>query len=147
MIGIEIVFIGIVVLFALFTLLRSVSFLKVCALCASVFTSWVLLLALYYIYVKYQVDGVLVGILMGGSIVGSMYLLEEKMKERYTLFKLPYFLTLVLGGYVLLTGTLSLQALGVVALLWLAMVLIDFGKKRKGVGVMWRKIIECCKNW
>ncbi len=147
MIGIEIVFIGIVILFALFTLLRSLSLVRVCALCASVFTSWVLLLILSYTTYRYQVDGVLVGILMGGSIVGSMYLLEEKMKERYMLFKLPYFLTLVLVGYALLTGTLSLKALGVVALLWLVMILVHFGRRREKMRVLWRKIIECCKNW
>ncbi|MEX0689815.1 MAG: hypothetical protein WD095_00035, partial [Candidatus Paceibacterota bacterium] len=77
MISINVIIIGIVLLFGSFLVLRSLFSVKVCALCASVFATWLFLLG--YLYLGNGVDPSIIAILMGGSIVGFMYLLEKKL--------------------------------------------------------------------
>lgn len=75
---------GIMVLFVLFAFLREPFHkkfgFKVCAICAAVGLTWVVLLILRFS--GFVVDSLLIGILMGESIVGIMYLFENKAKKR-----------------------------------------------------------------
>lgn len=145
MIDVTLTLIGIVILFALFILVRSISSLKVCALCNAVFVTWITLLIL--LYLDYKINLVFTGLLMGGSIVGVMYLLEQKISKKYQLFKLPFFVTLVSLAYFFLEKNIFIGPIIITLLLWLIITLIHKGKNIKSFQVLGRKIIECCKNW
>lgn len=54
--------------------------LKVCAICTSVSLTWLGLLITYFLNIHQDV--LLIGILMGGSVVGVMYQLEKYFKNK-----------------------------------------------------------------
>jgi len=145
MIDTTLVLIGITVLFALLIAFRSVFSLKVCALCGAVSVTWLTLLILFYL--DYVIDPVLVALLIGGSVVGSMYLLEQKLPEKYQLFKLPYFLMFVSLAYFVVTKSMSVSVMVLLGVVWLIALLIHVGGRVEKLKIVGRKIIECCKNW
>lgn len=142
---IALVLIGITVLFAILIALRSIFPLKVCALCGSVFLTWISLLVLGYL--GYEIPMVFVGILMGGSVTGVVYLLEQKIPARYKLFKLPLYLTLISLAYFILEQTIVVEVAVVFLILWLLMALVYSYRNSKRLKKIGQKIIECCKNW
>jgi len=89
MMDIVFIFLAITVLFALLIGLRSLFNLKICALCGAVSATWIVLLVMFYTGIFN--NPIILGILMGGSVVGTMYLLEQKLPERFQIFKLPFF--------------------------------------------------------
>jgi hypothetical protein len=141
----SIVLIAIVALFAMFIVVRSVFSINVCALCASVSTTWIVLLVL--LYTGSAIDPLLIGILMGGSIVGVMYLLEEKLPEAYALFKLPFYVTLVVSVYVLLAERVSYLTLVILGVVWMFTLVLFVKKDAEHIKALGNKIINCCKNW
>ncbi len=145
MIEITFVLIGIVVLFALLVAFRSIGVFKICALCGAVSIAWLTLLVLFY--ANYEINPVLIGILMGGSVVGLMHLLEQKLPEKYQLFKLPFFITFVFLVYFVLEKSVFIGAIVVVVLTWFVAVVIHIGRRTEGLKALGKKIIECCKNW
>lgn len=145
MIDIPLLLIGIAVLFGIFIVLRSILSLQVCALCGATSLTWITLLTLFYF--DYATDPIFIALLMGGSVVGSMYLLEQKLPEKYQIFKLPYFLTLVSAAYFVIVKNVTMDVMMVLGTLWLIIFLIHAGKRVKKIRGIGRKIIECCKNW
>lgn len=81
------IIISIFVLFFIFTLIKDFIYdktkLKICAICAAVSLTWVSLIILKLI--GYTIDKLILGILMGQSIVGIMYYIEKKMKNKLLL--------------------------------------------------------------
>lgn len=68
----------------------------VCVICVSVTITWVVLLALYLL--GYPIDPTVLAILMGGSVVGSMYKLQELfLKKGWQRFWIIHWLLIVLG--------------------------------------------------
>ncbi|MDP3880770.1 MAG: hypothetical protein Q8Q32_01125 [bacterium] len=145
MISLASVLIIIAVLFLLFLLLRAVFSLKVCAICAAVSGSWIVLLLLFYF--GFGVDAVLIAILLGGSIVGLMYLLEGTLAKQYGIFRLPYFLSALVIAYMLLGGAIEIAAVFALATIWLLAIIVFWGRKKKGFKDLVKKIIECCREW
>lgn len=145
MIDVTLILIWMVVLFAALVALQAIPGLKFCALCGTVLITWLVLLIPFYL--KNSIDPVLVGLLMGGSVVGGMYLLEAKLPEKYHLFKLPYYLTLVSVGYLLLTKEFLFELMLVVVFVWVFAVLIFVAGKFGRLKNFGKRIIECCKNW
>ena len=145
MIDITFVVVGIIVLCAVFILLRSVFSLQICALCGAVSLAWITLLIL--LYMGFEIDPLLIGILMGGSIVGFMYILEQKLPEKYQLFRVPFFLTLVSSVYFILERKIFMDTVSVVSLVWLFTLIIHTKQHTEKIRMLKRKIIECCKNW
>ncbi len=139
------VLIGISILFALFIYVRTYTKLKACALCAAVSLTWIVLLVAFYLGGSVHI--LLLGILVGTSITGISYLLEEKLTKEYLLFKLPFFLTLVSVAYMVIEKIVVLEALIILATLWIvsgALFVNRDAEKLKGLA---GKIISCCKNW
>jgi hypothetical protein len=136
---------GILVLFILFIIFRSVTSFKVCALCAAVATAWIILLILFF--VGSPIDPVFLGILMGGSIVGVLYLLERNLPERLSIFKLSFFVTLLALVYLILGGNVDYQGGIVLVLLWIVSLGIYALRTVAGFKTVAKKMIECCKNW
>ena len=145
MIDIVAILLGIIVLFAVFIWLRSAFSLKVCALCAAVSVTWIVLLVLFYI--GSFTDLLIIGILLGGSAVGVVYLLEGKFSESFQVFKLPFYLTLILAIYFVLQQNLEFKAVIVLVLLWIFVGVIYVGRNTIRFKILARKIVECCKNW
>ena len=145
MIELSTALLGITVLFAVFLVLRSLFSLKVCALCAAVATTWIILIVLFYLGTTINLT--LVGILMGGSVVGVMYLLEQKLPADFIIFKLSFFLTLITIAYFVLEKNIDYKGLITLASVWVLSFVVYANRntgKFKSIG---RKIIECCKNW
>jgi len=141
MINLNTIIILISALFIIFVILRSYTPIKVCALCTAVFSTWILLLTLFY--AGLSIDPLLIGILMGGSIVGSMYLLERKLPEKYTVFKLPFFLSLISIVYFLLNKEVILGSVIIVGGIWIIFVIFYLNNEKRFI----QKIIKCCRNW
>jgi hypothetical protein len=120
--------------------------MQICALCAAVSTTWILLLAL--LYMGKEIDQTLIGILMGGSAVGLMYYLENKLPDKYHLFKFPFLITLILLIYLLLSQDTSNSRFYIdLTSLWAVFIALYFLRHRKAFNGAVKKLIECCKNW
>ena len=133
-------------LFILFIALRSIFKMQICALCAAVSTTWILLLAL--LYMGKGIDPLVIGILMGGSAVGLMYYLENKLPEKYHLLKFPFLITLILLIYLLLAQDTDKSIFYTyLAAMWVVFIALYFLRHRKGFRDTVKKLIECCKNW
>ena len=143
-VGITAALIIVAALFALFIAARALQ-IKVCAACAAFATTWLLLLALSYRGVP--VDPLLIGVLMGGSVVGVLYLLKEKLPEEYHLFTLPYLATFFPLAYILLGGRGEPGAYIIIALLWAVFGVVFLARKNTGWKSVAEKLITCCKNW
>ena len=139
------IFLAITALFALFVGLRSLFNLKICALCGAVSVTWIVLLVMFYAGIFS--DTILLGILIGGSVVGVMYLLEQKLPERFQIFKLPFFFTLVFVVYFVIVRGFSFDVIVFSVLLWIFTIVIYAGRNTTKLKTLGRKIIECCKNF
>ncbi len=142
---ITLVLLGIIVLFTLVLILRSITSLPLCALCTAVSITWGILIVL--LYTGRTVDPTLIGILMGGSIVGLIYFLREKVHTSYTIFTLPLFLTLISLTYALLEKTVTTNVVIILSLLWILMIGIHVFRNNTYINALGRKIVACCKNW
>ncbi len=119
---------GILVLFLLFTFLRQTLQrkwgMKVCAVCIAVSLTWAALLILRWLDIF--ADDLLVGILMGESIAGAMYLFERKAKEGQKENFLWLKVVIVIFGtalvYFYLTQRLSLIVALVLSIVFVAIV-------------------------
>lgn len=136
---------GIVILFTILIFLRSVFSVKVCALCGAVSLVWITLLVLFLS--GYSVDPIILSLLIGGSVVGSMYALEQKFSERYQIFKLPYFLTCIYGAYVLITKNIQIEVVYALVTIWIFGIVVYLGPQKKNLKGIGEKLIKCCKNW
>lgn len=135
----------ILVFFAGFLLLSSVSSWFVCAICASVTTTWITLLVLFQ--AGFAIDPLVIGILMGGSGVGAMYLLEKKLEENYHLFRLAFLATVIALTYLLIAERIAVESIVVLLLLWLASLGLFLKRDSQSFQKVVSKIIQCCKNW
>ena len=141
------ILIALTVLFVFYIVLRFVLKLKVCALCASVSTTWLGLLVMKLF--GFEIDPLIMGILMGGSAVGIMYLLEKKMSEKYSILKFPFLLTLFTLTYIVLTDFgEGLLIYLIILFLWVVFLTVFLmGENVEVLKKMGKKLIECCKNW
>lgn len=115
-----------------------------CALCIAVSLTWVALLTLNFLGLFR--DTLLIAVLMGQSTVGVFYLLEAKVAERFTLFRLPFLLTLTALAYMILMRTMVVSALLSLISLWVLFALIFLF--RDGAAQVWfKKILDCCRRW
>ncbi|MDP2648345.1 MAG: hypothetical protein Q8P19_00380 [bacterium] len=132
-------------LFVVFLAARTLG-LKVCAACAAAATAWLGLLAL--LFLGKDVDPLMIGILMGGSIVGVMYLLREKLPEEYHLFTFPFMATLFAFVYITLADvSVEWGAYLLLAAMWAVFVVLFSQRENARLKGMVQKIIQCCKNW
>ena len=105
----------------------------VCALCGAVVLTWLGLL-----FTSYS-DIVVIALLMGGSVVGITYIVSEK----FPLFRLPVFLTLLFVAYSVIRWSFDVSVMALLALLWVLFAGVFLYKNKKLI----EKIIACCRNW
>ena len=96
MIGYVILSILGIYLFFVFTgdFIKKITKIKVCALCAAVLLTWVGLLVLKLI--GYNIDVLIIGILIGQCIMGITCKLEKKMKDKFAIAMMK--ITMVIVG-------------------------------------------------
>lgn len=136
----------IIALFLLFLLVKQITSLRFCVLCASVSTSWLLLLLLYWFSVS--VDPVLIAVLMGQSVVGMYYLVEKKVQEEMHIFRLPFLLTCTVVVFALLGYFSDLFApLILLGIVWSLLIVVYAYRSNPKVRHIIKKLVECCKNW
>lgn len=120
--------------------------MRLCAICAAASGSWIALLLLRGMDIA--VDPVLLGLLIGQSVVGVYYLVEKRVPESWQLFRLPFLLSLTLLGYSAVAPSPALwSAYGYLALLWLVFIALFTYRRSPKLAKMAANIIECCKNW
>ncbi|PIR88072.1 MAG: hypothetical protein COU10_01070 [Candidatus Harrisonbacteria bacterium CG10_big_fil_rev_8_21_14_0_10_45_28] len=136
-----IVFGGIVVLFFGWLLVKSLTKSHgLCAICASTTTTWLGLLGLRFLGL-YEND-ILLAVLLGASATGGYYWLGKS--GNFALYKLPIFLSLIVGAYLIAWWQVSWTLILLISVVWILFWIFSFGAKNKG---LLKKIIECCKNW
>lgn len=123
-----------------------------CVICITISLTWIILLIMYLLG-NFD-NNVIIGLLMGSSILGVYYLVEHKVKEKYSLFRLPFLLTLFFIGYVLLSpNTVSFEitnfarVIVLLLVLWILFILLLVYHKNKFINNVVNKILECCKKW
>ncbi|PIN95086.1 hypothetical protein COU53_01145 [Candidatus Pacearchaeota archaeon CG10_big_fil_rev_8_21_14_0_10_30_48] len=142
------VFFGIIILF--FILLGIKQFMskkfkeRFCVICASISLTWFILLTLFYLNIF---DNILIlAVLIGSSISGVYYLVESKVSEKIKIFRLPFILTLIFIGYILIEGIEGvLSVIILLAILWISFLIIyNYSSSNNSLV---KKLIECCKKW
>lgn len=95
----------------------------VCVICVSVATTWVVLLILYLL--GYPIDPTVLAILMGGSVVGLMYKLQDVfLKKGWQKFWIIRWLSIILGTIFIWSvlnerWLMAVLAVGVGIVVWL----------------------------
>jgi hypothetical protein len=74
---------------------------NLCAICVSVSLTWIILLTLWLLGA--QIDTVSIGVLMGMSVTGLMYKMEEAYKKNRLNHLWAARLTVILGGFLTIT--------------------------------------------
>ena len=140
-----VIFISIPLLFALLLLVKELFSMRICALCASISLTWIVL----FILLKIGIFGnqLIVGIMIGESITGIYYLIEKRAQEHWKIFLLPFFLTLTTIGYTALAETIPLGVILTIAALWAIAFCAHQFRERPQLKEIAQKIIQCCKNW
>ncbi len=149
------VLIEITFLFFLLLIFKSI-FLKekkICTICAAMSLTWIILLALS-ILGQFS-NPVLVALLIGQTVIGIFYMVEQKVREELTVFRLPFLLTLTYIAYELLAFTLLretnynlfLESAIFLGALWALFLLFYFYRHHPVFQNKVQKIIECCKRW
>lgn len=119
---------------------------KICVLCMAVSAAWLLLL-LFYKLEMFENRSIIV-LLMGSTILGVFYLADKKVPERWKIFSLPFYLTLVFAAYALIEVPSDLMTTVIIlVVLWASMFMLFTYKNDDKINSLARKIIECCKNW
>lgn len=139
----EIIFLSITAIFILVLFFKKVFTPKVCAICASIFLTWVLLLFLYKLG-RFN-DGILIGILIGQSITGAYYALTRKVSHSMRIFTLPYFLTATMITYAVLTNTSpSFSQLTFMLVVWVVSYVIFIYRNDPGKKAISDAVMNCC---
>lgn len=142
------IFMAILVFFVLILFLKRMfkkRIEKVCALCGAVLLTWIIFLIL--LKMNRFTDKTLLALLIGGSLVGLLYILEKKIPLEWTLFRVPFYLTEVLVLYSVLENSIQKEATLFVTVTWLIAFILFFYKRNTFLSNIAKKIVACCKNW
>lgn len=138
--------ISIAVLFFLSLGLKKL-FPSLCAICFSVFATWLIGLVLYFSgQIFIEIDPLVLALLMGGSAVGFLYYLNRHLPKRFLVFRLPYLLTVFIVFYFFLKFEIDLPVLVFVFVIWVIFGLV-FLLRNKTADGWFKKIIDCCRSW
>ena len=143
---VTVLFLTVVGLFVLALVVQSVSTVRFCALCASVFGTWVIFLALFW--VGYFQSVTALAVLLGGSAVGLLYMFEKRAPSQLLLFRLPLYLSLIFFALALLGVTDGLSEVGIIVLsLWFLFILLYLYRNNPRLKDAVDRVVACCKEW
>mgnify|MGYP003394444353 CR=1 FL=1 len=133
-------------IFLLALLVQNFTRLKFCAICVTVSLTWLTLLIAWLL--GFFIDPLLIGILMGESVIGLYYLIEKKTEVIWQIFRWPYIITMTSAVY-LIVGTRSSVWLSLILLLlvWFVWIAIFVLRKYPAIKKITEKLIACCRDW
>lgn len=139
------VFVSVVLLFAVFLGIKKISAFTICAICLAVSVTW----AWLFITQKAMLtnEPALLAILMGESALGVYYLVEKKVARQFTIFRLPFLLTLTLVVYTAVTFTVQIPTYIFVASVWAAFLLIYMYRYNDHANRIIKSLADCCGKW
>lgn len=119
---------------------------NICVLCATISLTWIGLFLLWKL--GFYNNVMIIALFMGMSIVGLFYMIEQRVSEEMTLFRLPFLLTLTVIGYSLLETPEDIFMISVIlVILWIFFGLLYYYRTQPLFKQKVQKIIECCKRW
>lgn len=134
------------VLFFVALLVKEVLKKEFCAICASVSLTWLGLLISYWL--RIFDDAIMLALLIGASTVGVFYIIEAKVRKEWTMFRLPFLLTLIAAGYSLVSVPDDLMKIVVfLIILWLFFIVAYLCRNNPKISSAAKRIVECCKRW
>jgi len=114
-----------------------------CAICYAVSLTWLGLLALFFLGFKF--DTRILTALLGMSVVGIMYQLEDYFKEKeikkYWLFRIILINTGILLIYGVLFGSLSVLLVGLVGVLILVLLFFYLASRKRGIAERVKEVL------
>lgn len=138
------VFLSISLIFIISLAVRYLIKRPFCSLCASIFLTWIALLVLYRVN-RFH-DQVLLGLLMGQSVTGIFYLAYRRLPKALRIFSLPFFLSLTLISYILITNEIVMSAFFLLAVLWIGAWIIFSYRNDPGKKTLAKIATECCED-
>lgn len=159
------ILIAITLLFFVFLLFKTlfVRLKNLCALCGAVSLTWMgLLLGFKLNLLMDPATGIIIALLMGQSVLGVFYLIQEKSKRgirditekedthktNIRILSLPIHLTLTTIALVLLAVPEDIKTVLIFLLaIWLIFGSLLVYRTNPYVHRVTKKIIECCKRW
>ncbi|OGL37156.1 hypothetical protein A3E49_01580 [Candidatus Saccharibacteria bacterium RIFCSPHIGHO2_12_FULL_49_19] len=117
---------------------------RVCAICISVLLSWFVLFILYKTGAHENI--VLLSLLMGQSITGLYYFGLKRLPKPLRIFTLPFFLSLTVVFYLLITEEFILTAFGLLTALWILAWLIFIYRDDPGKKPLAQAVTNCCED-
>lgn len=119
---------------------------ELCVLCGSVSLTWLGFLIAYKL--GEWSDPLPVILLMGGSVVGIYYLVDRRIRALWHVFRLPFFLTLMLAVLAVFYPLRELVMPGIFTLgTWLLMGSTYALRHMPGVKAFFEQLLACCRNW
>ena len=145
MINLTLTILFITVLFMITMSVKSLSRIKVCALCSAVSITWIVLLILFY--TGFEIEPIIIALLVGGTVAGLTNKLAQKLPEKFTVFKLPFYLVSLFVAYLLVEQIFIWNAFWVVLTIWAISLFVYTFRNSRALSDSFEKIINCCKNW
>lgn len=139
------IFASIICIFVGLLLVKQWLGFSVCAICLSIGGTWLGLLAMYHLSTFN--DPVILALLMGGSVIGVYYMVERRVPEQLTIFRLPFLLTLFLMAYSAIVLSIAIPSFIVVGSVWVAAGLIFALQDKPAIRRTAKSIIDCCSKW
>jgi hypothetical protein len=119
---------------------------RLCAICAAVSGTWVLLVVSNI--VGYPIDKTVLALLLGESVVGGYYLMQQYAPRSWDLFRLPLLLTMTWLAYGIVTPSSTFAQGGLVVTgTWVAFAALHAWRSNKHLSWWVAQIIACCRNW
>jgi len=119
---------------------------KFCVICFAVSFTWISLIILYWM--DLFKDRIIIALLIGQTILGIFYLAEKKVKEKLTIFRLPFLLTLTFFAYLLLEIPKDIfKNIIFLLIMWGIFIFIYLYKNNKKTNYLIKKLMECCGKW
>lgn len=119
---------------------------KFCVVCTAVSLTWIVLLILYWLDIFN--NQIILALLIGGSTVGIFYLVDGMVDEKFKIFRLPFLLTIIIIGYLLIMIPSDIIKIIVLLLaLWLMFIIIFVHRNNRKMNSFVKKLLECCKKW
>jgi len=120
--------------------------LKFCAVCVAISSTWLGLLGLRL--AGFNINPMLIGVLMGESVVGIYYLLEKKVPPAWQLFRWPYIVTMTVGVYFVVgIREGAMLAVALLIIMWLISVGIYVFRRYPSFKRIAERLIACCRDW
>lgn len=143
MIDLFFVFLTIIILFFILLGLKSAIKKEFCAICLAISITWITLFTLNK--AGLFEDKLLIGIMMGQTILGLFYLAEKKTSEEIKLFRLPLLLSMIFAGYSAISNTLNIPTIKLLTTVWTIFTALFLYRQNNTIKKAIDKIVACCK--